>query len=198
MCSQGPAVDPYTEQFEFSPLHPTLSLIFIFILPSHLCPVFHVFFSCFQSKMGYALFITSVRPTYPPPPNSFFLILQLLIFDKGYKSRSCSVCISLNLSFTSTLVEIFSNTLFQRQKRSFTPVQNNRQNYSLYILIREPDCSIGITPGYELDDRGSIPGRGKRFIVTPPLPDRPVQWVLGDLSPGVKRMGYEADHLPLT
>jgi hypothetical protein len=48
--------------------------------------------------------------------------------------------------------------------------------------------------------RGSIPGKGKRFFSSPQCPDRlwdpPIQWVPGALSPGVKRLGHEADHSP--
>jgi hypothetical protein len=201
VCSQGPSVGPYTEQFESSPVHPTMSLIFIFILSSHLWPLFQVFFSEFQTKMWYALFITPVRATYPPIRFSWFY--NFINIDKEYKLRSCSVWISLNLSFTSTLVEIFSLVPYFQ-----TPSFNSRNEVSrpyktigkiivVCMLIREPDSSIGITPCYELDDRGSIPGRCRRFISTPPRQDRPsVQWVPGDLSPGVKRMGREADHLP--
>jgi hypothetical protein len=34
------------------------------------------------------------------------------------------------------------------------------------------DSSVGIATGYELDCRGSIPGRGKRFFSPPQRPDR--------------------------
>jgi hypothetical protein len=51
-----------------------------------------------------------------------------------------------------------------------------------------------------LDDRGSIPGRGKIFLfstefrtaVGPAQP--PIQWELGSASHGVKQPGREADH----
>jgi hypothetical protein len=56
---------------------------------------------------------------------------------------------------------------------------------------------------YGLDDRGSIPGRGKGFplasVSRPALgpTQPPVQWVPGVLSPGVKaRPGRDADHSP--
>jgi hypothetical protein len=50
--------------------------------------------------------------------------------------------------------------------------------------------------------RGSSPGRVKNFFFStsarlalgPTQP--PIQWVLGSLSPGVKRQGREADHSP--
>jgi hypothetical protein len=49
---------------------------------------------------------------------------------------------------------------------------------------------------------GSIPGRGNNFLfftasrpaLRPIQP--PIHWVPGALSPGVKRPGHEADHLP--
>jgi hypothetical protein len=54
--------------------------------------------------------------------------------------------------------------------------------------------------GYGLDERGSIPGRakfsffhsvqtGSRVI------QRPIQWLPGAISPGLKRQGREGDHL---
>jgi hypothetical protein len=59
-------------------------------------------------------------------------------------------------------------------------------------------------PGYGLDDKGSIPGRGgerifffvtvSRPVVRPTKP--PIQWVPGTLSLGVKRPGRESDHSP--
>jgi hypothetical protein len=54
--------------------------------------------------------------------------------------------------------------------------------------------------GYKMDDRGSIPGRGKIFIFSiasgPALGSTkpPIQWVSGTISPGVKRPEREADH----
>jgi hypothetical protein len=60
------------------------------------------------------------------------------------------------------------------------------------------NSSVGIATGYRLDGRGSIPGRGKGFFSTPQRPDGPTQsrklWLLGDISPWVKRLGREADH----
>jgi hypothetical protein len=34
------------------------------------------------------------------------------------------------------------------------------------------DSSLGVATGYEVDGRGSIPGRSKRFFSTPRCPDR--------------------------
>jgi hypothetical protein len=64
---------------------------------------------------------------------------------------------------------------------------------------------VGIATGYERDDRGvgsSSPGRGKNFLFSTSsrpalgLTQPPIQRVLGDLSPRVKRLGREADHSP--
>jgi hypothetical protein len=40
------------------------------------------------------------------------------------------------------------------------------------ILGREVGGTVGIEAGYELDDRGSIPGGGKLFVLMSQLPDR--------------------------
>jgi hypothetical protein len=69
------------------------------------------------------------------------------------------------------------------------------------------DSVVGIATGYRMDDQdvgSSSPGRVKNFIFsTLSRPSRgptqpPIQWVPGALSPGVKRQGREADHLPPT
>jgi hypothetical protein len=104
------------------------------------------------------------------PQFVFLDFTTLLICDKEYKLRSSSVCISLSLSFTSTLVKIFSSVPYFQ-----TPSFNARNEVShpyktigriivLYMPIREPDSSVNITPCYELDGRGSISGRGKRSL----------------------------------
>jgi hypothetical protein len=64
--------------------------------------------------------------------------------------------------------------------------------------------SVGIATGYGLDDRGSIPGRGKRFSLLPSVQTgsgvHPASYPVGTgaLSIGVKRPGYDADHSPPT
>jgi hypothetical protein len=61
-----------------------------------------------------------------------------------------------------------------------------------YMYIKSRDSSVGIQMGYELNGRGSIPGRGKWFLSSPHLVDRlsspslPIQLVLGVKWPGVK------------
>jgi hypothetical protein len=69
------------------------------------------------------------------------------------------------------------------------------------------DSSVGIATVYGLDDQGggsSSPGRVKKFRFSiscrsaPGSTQPPIKWVLGALSPGVKRQGSEADHSPPT
>jgi hypothetical protein len=74
---------------------------------------------------------------------------------------------------------------------------------SSFILPSNQDNSVGIATGYGLDDRGSIPERGKRYFSTPHRPHRvlrpshfSVQWVPWAPSLGVKRPGREPDHSP--
>jgi hypothetical protein len=73
--------------------------------------------------------------------------------------------------------------------------------------IMSRDSAVGIAPGYGLEDgggRSSSPGMFKNFLFStssrpalgPTQP--PIQWVMGALSPGVKRPGREADHSPPT
>jgi hypothetical protein len=67
------------------------------------------------------------------------------------------------------------------------------------------DSAVGIETGHGLDDRGigfRVPV-GSKILSSPRRPDRlwgstqpPTQWVLGALSPWVKRPGRETDHLP--
>jgi hypothetical protein len=69
--------------------------------------------------------------------------------------------------------------------------------------MRSRDISVGMTTGYGLDGRDSIPGTGKRFFSIPQRTD----WLWGPpnlLSDGyrgalylvVKRPGRETDHSP--
>jgi hypothetical protein len=71
-----------------------------------------------------------------------------------------------------------------------------------FCTVRSRDSAVSIATGYGLDDRGSIPSKGKIFLFStasrPALgPTQPsIQYVLGALSPGVKQPGREADHSP--
>jgi hypothetical protein len=77
--------------------------------------------------------------------------------------------------------------------------------YRAYTVSR--DSIIGIATSYGLDDLGvavRVPV-GSRIFSYPkssrPAPRSthpPIQWVLGDLSLGVKRPGREVDHSPPT
>jgi hypothetical protein len=61
---------------------------------------------------------------------------------------------------------------------------------------------VGVATAYGLDGQVSIPGKGKRFffffftasmpVMGPTQP--PIQWVLGFLSPKLKRPGHKDDH----
>jgi hypothetical protein len=64
------------------------------------------------------------------------------------------------------------------------------------------NISVDIATGYGLQGRGSIPGTARSFFYStasrptlgPTQP--PLQWVQGNLSPGVNRLGRETDHSP--
>jgi hypothetical protein len=68
--------------------------------------------------------------------------------------------------------------------------------------IKCRDSSVGIATGYGLEGRDSISRRGKIFIFStestlalgPTQP--PIQWVQGEISPGVKRPSRQTDHSP--
>jgi hypothetical protein len=67
---------------------------------------------------------------------------------------------------------------------------------------RSWSSSVSVVSDYWLDDRGSIPGRGKGFSLTsvsspvlrPTQP--PMQWAPGSFPQGKVRLGREADHWP--
>jgi hypothetical protein len=73
-------------------------------------------------------------------------------------------------------------------------------------LMWSCSSSGSIVSDYGLDDRGSIPNRGRGFFLLAPASrsaqgptQPPIQWVLGVLSLGVKPgPGCDADHLPLS
>jgi hypothetical protein len=60
------------------------------------------------------------------------------------------------------------------------------------------NISVGIAAGYELNHRGSIPGKGKKFlsfpVSRPALESTFISTGHRRLFPGVKRLGREADH----
>jgi hypothetical protein len=74
--------------------------------------------------------------------------------------------------------------------------------YNVVFILRNRDSSVSIATGYELDGRGSIPGRAKFFLFS--TASRPalvptqsaVQWVTEAISLGVNRPGRDADHSP--
>jgi hypothetical protein len=72
-------------------------------------------------------------------------------------------------------------------------------------LKQSRDSSVGMATGYGLDDAGialPCPGRGNNFhffvssrpALGPTQP--PIQWVIGALSPGVKRPRRYTNHSP--
>jgi hypothetical protein len=75
------------------------------------------------------------------------------------------------------------------------------QMFQIYIATWKPFI-IGMTTGYVLNDRESIPGRSKIFLFSTTSrlalgPIQPsVQWVAVALSPGVKQQVREAVHSP--
>jgi hypothetical protein len=74
---------------------------------------------------------------------------------------------------------------------------------SLWLLTKatgKQDSVVSTATGYELDDRrvGVRALVGASSMSRPALGSTqpPIQRVVGDLSPGVKRPGREADHSP--
>jgi hypothetical protein len=71
-------------------------------------------------------------------------------------------------------------------------------------MLQSQDSAIGIATGYELHDRRvgvRVPVGSRIFSSSPQRPDRLwgppslfIQWVPGNLSPGIKREGRESGH----
>jgi len=104
----------------------------------------------------------SICATCPAHPILLDFITQK-IFGEQYRSLSSSLCSFLHSPVTSSLLglnihlnTLFSNTLSlpsslpQCEQPSFTPIQNNRQNYgfvylNLYILDSKLEDKISYT-----------------------------------------------------
>ena len=99
--------------------------------------------SDFPSKTLYTSLSSPIRAKCP----AHLILLDFItrtILGEGYKSFSSSLCSLLHSPVTSSLLgpnihfnTMFSNTLSflsSRGRPSFTPIQNNRQNYSSIIL----------------------------------------------------------------
>jgi hypothetical protein len=89
----------------------------------------------------------------------------------------------------------------RKQPPAFRPFLGDRDYSSVLKQERNRDSSVRYSHG--LDGQGSIPYTSKRLFSTPHCPDRlwnptqsPIQWVPGDISLGVKRLGREADNSP--
>jgi hypothetical protein len=82
--------------------------------------------------------------------------------------------------------------------------QNPDPVYNHYYYSRSQDSVVGIVTGYGLDDQGigvRVLAGSRIFSISRPAlgsTEPPIQLLLGDLSPGVKRLGCEPDHSPPT
>jgi hypothetical protein len=63
-------------------------------------------------------------------------------------------------------------------------------------------CSVNIVTGYDPDNQGSIPSKGKSFLFSVAFTlawgptGSPIQWVQRVISWGVKLPGHESGHSP--
>jgi hypothetical protein len=98
-----------------------------------------VFFPSGFSTNNLYLFLFSPIHATCPTHRSLLHFIILIILGKKYKSRNSSLCSFLHPPITSFLFgQNILNTLFSHilslcsslQRPSFTPIQNNRENYS--------------------------------------------------------------------
>jgi hypothetical protein len=68
--------------------------------------------------------------------------------------------------------------------------------FTIDRLQSSQDGSVGIVTGYELDGEILIPDTVSRPFLG--LTQSPIEWVLGDLSPGVKWPGSHLNQTPRT
>ena len=132
---------------QLDPVHATpsdfLKSHFNIILPS--TPGSSKWFVSFRSPKLFAPLLSPIVPL--PPPQLILLDLITRIMFGVYRSRSSSLCSLFRIPLTSSLLgpNILLSPLFskypqptffpQSERPSFTPIQNNRQNYSSLMLI---------------------------------------------------------------
>jgi hypothetical protein len=140
------------------------------------------------------------------PPISSFLVLSRLYYAlKGSKHETLTALFAfLLLSFSK--VEIFSPVSYflivpiVRERESFTPTENNKRNFNLYVHgsgrswnlnrivtgISRISSSFNFFSNFHYDLLMSF-FTSSRPVLGPTQP--PIQWV-----PGVKRPGCQADY----
>jgi len=111
------------------------------ILPSLSRPCkWSVSFRFPHQKYRYASPLPHTR--YMPAHLIFLVLINRKRFDEEYKSSSSSLCSFLHYSVTSSLLApnillntLFSHTLPQFQRPSFTPIQNRQNCSSLHLNL---------------------------------------------------------------
>jgi hypothetical protein len=123
---------------------------------------------------------------------------QLFVSQEVPCSKDLVSWLLLQGTCTCTLQSLLYNYTsiswkFRRQGRIYI-------NIYIHLCRTRRDNVVCIATGYWLDGPSSSLDRVKNFLFTtssrPALGSTqlPIQWVLGDFSPGVKRPGREADH----